>query len=290
MAQLKKGLGRGLDALLDPFAADVLEENKKVIQADIHKIDTNIQQPRKSFDEEGLKELADSIRMHGIVQPLILVKSGDRYTIVAGERRFRAARLAGLKEVPAIVTDYDESEMHEVALIENIQREDLNPIEEAAAIRFLMEQHDMTQEEVAKRIGRSRPAVANSLRLLQLPKDTMEYIREGKLSAGHGRALAGIDDRKLQETITGETIRLGYSVRALESRIRNLEEKRSKQKKTKSKTGKDPVLTDTERMIREKLGTKVKIEGNREKGRITISYFSAEELNAIFDRIVGDAE
>ncbi|MEN6419055.1 MAG: ParB/RepB/Spo0J family partition protein, partial [Clostridiaceae bacterium] len=190
MAAQKKGLGRGLDALLDPYALSVEEQAESgtgVLQVNVREIDTNVLQPRKQFDEASLKELADSIRLHGIVQPLIVKKKGSRYFIIAGERRFRAARLAGLEEVRVLVTDYDEAEIHEVSLIENIQREDLNPIEEAAAIRFLMKQHDMTQEEVATRLGKSRPAIANALRLLQLPESVIEQLKSGVLSAGHGR-------------------------------------------------------------------------------------------------------
>lgn len=165
MAGKKRGLGRGLDALLDPYVETASEQRPSVLEVDIRSIDTNAQQPRKQFEEEALKELAASIATHGIVQPLIVKEQNGRYLIVAGERRFRAARMAKLSTVPVLVVDYDDAKMHEVSLIENIQREDLNPIEEAAAIRFLMQQHDMTQEEVSERIGKSRPAVANALRL-----------------------------------------------------------------------------------------------------------------------------
>ena len=281
MAAQKKGLGRGLDALLDPYRAEENEgEKDRVVRVPIRQIDTNRQQPRRDFDEDALAELADSIRVHGIVQPLIVVRNGNRYTIVAGERRFRAARMAGLTELPVLVADYDEKEIHEVALIENIQRQDLNPIEEASAIRFLMEQHDLTQEEVSGRIGRSRPAVANTLRLLQLPEETIDLIRRGELTAGHGRALAGIRDQKLQRSITAETLRLGYSVRALESRIRNLQKKDGG--KGRKKERKSPVLTETERMLREALGTRVKIEGTEEKGTVTLYYYSESGLNELF--------
>ena len=169
MATPKKGLGRGLDALLDPYSVEQEDSSKdhRVISVSVRDIDTNAQQPRKQFDEEALSELSASIKTHGIVQPLIVKERNGRYLIIAGERRFRAARMAGLNEVPVLVADYDEAQIHEVSLIENIQREDLNPIEEAAAIRFLMQQHDMTQEEVASRLGKSRPAIANALRLLQ---------------------------------------------------------------------------------------------------------------------------
>lgn len=285
MAGQKKGLGRGLDALLDPYRTEEAESEKdRVIRVPIRQIDTNLEQPRKDFDEDALRELADSIRVHGIVQPLIVVRKGERYTIVAGERRFRAARMAGLTELPVLVADYDDRQIHEVALIENIQRQDLNPIEEAAAIRFLMEQHDLTQEEVSGRIGRSRPAVANTLRLLQLPEETIELVRRGELTAGHGRALAGIRDKKLLKSITAETLRMGYSVRALESRIRNLQEKKDRPK-GKGKAERSAVLAETERMLREALGTRVRIEGTGEKGTVTLYYYSGSELNDLFDRL-----
>ena len=183
---MKKGLGRGLDALLGDYTAAPPEG---VRQTDVYLIDTNADQPRKTFDEEKLKELADSIARHGMVQPIIVRQNGERFVIVAGERRFRAARLAGLTQVPVIVKALDDAEVMEVALIENLQRENLNPIEEAAAIRFLMEQHDLTQEEVAKRLAKSRPAIANSLRLLNLDDGVQDYVREGKLSAGAARVL-----------------------------------------------------------------------------------------------------
>ncbi len=289
MAGQKKGLGRGLDALLDPYRTEEAESEKdRVIRVPIRQIDTNLEQPRKDFNEDALRELADSIHVHGEVKPLIVVRKGERYTIVAGERRFRAARMAGLTELPVLVADYDDRQIHEVALIENIQRQDLNPIEEAAAIRFLMEQHDLTQEEVSGRIGRSRPAVANTLRLLQLPEETIELVRRGELTAGHGRALAGVRDKKLLGSLTAETLRMGYSVRALESRIRNLQEKKEGPKRKKG-AQKNAVLAEAERMLREALGTRVRIEGTGEKGIVTLYYYSGSELNGLFDRLTRES-
>ena len=216
---VKKGLGRGLDALLDELD---LEEKSggQIEQVSLYDIDTNPDQPRKTFDEEKLKELAASLKRHGVVQPLIVKRNGMRYTIIAGERRFRAARLAGLSTVPVLVSDLDENAIMEVALVENIQRENLNPIEEAAAIRLLMEQHDLTQEEVSARIGKSRPAIANALRLLSLEKPVTEYIKSGKLSAGHGKMLAGIEDRERQIELANKAIEKDWSVRRLEDELR----------------------------------------------------------------------
>jgi ParB family chromosome partitioning protein len=282
----RKGLGRGLDALLDPYMEENTEKKTGVQEVDVRLIDTNAQQPRKQFEEEALKELAASIRQHGIVQPLIVKEQNGRYLIVAGERRFRAARMAKLETVPVLTVDYDEAKIHEVALIENIQREDLNPIEEATAIRFLMQQHDMTQEEVAERIGKSRPAVANALRLLQLPQPVLALVREGTISAGHGRAIAGIADAATQQKIADECVRLGYSVRALESRIKNLDADKPKKVK-KAQPALTPVLSDLEEGFRERLGTKVKIAGSEKRGKITIEYFSEDDLQRIYEVLNG---
>lgn len=287
MAVKKKGLGRGLDALLDPYVAPESEQRTGVLEVDIHMIDTNREQPRKKFDEAALEELAESIKVHGIVQPLIVREKNGRYQIVAGERRFRAARLAKLNTVPVLTVDYDDAKMQEVALIENIQREDLNPIEEASAIRFLMQQHDMTQEEVANRIGKSRPAVANALRLLALPAAVVDLVREGTISAGHGRAIAGVSDETVQQKLADETVRLGYSVRALESRIKNLGVEQPPKKKKESGSKLSADLKAVETSFREKLGTKVSLQGTGEKGKLVIEYFSADDLQNIYECILG---
>ncbi len=286
--QKKRGLGRGLDALLDPYSVELQDESGAqsagVQRVNVRLIDTNVEQPRKSFDEEALKELSASIRTHGVVQPLIVKQKGERFMIIAGERRFRAARLAGLTEVPVLAVDYDDAEIHEVSLIENIQREDLNPIEEASAIRFLMQQHDMTQEEVSARLGKSRPAVANALRLLQLPERVVDMLKDGALSAGHGRALAGLDDPSTIEKLADESVRMGYSVRALESRIKNLAApKAHKERKAPAQSA---DLASAEESMRERLGTRVKIAGDEKKGRIVIEYYSAEDLERVYEQIL----
>lgn len=279
---MKKGLGRGLDALLGDYTQPTPEG---VQELDIHLIDTNAGQPRKDFDQEKLQELADSIRQHGVVQPILLRQNGERYVIVAGERRFRAARLAGLEKVPAIVKDLDEAQVMEVALIENLQREDLNPIEEAAAIRFLMQQHDLTQEEVSKRLSKSRPAIANSLRLLTLPEPVQAYLRNGKLQAGHARALAGLQDPEAQAVLADKIVGEGLSVRAAESLAREQGQKPPRQKKEPPAT--DPDLAAAEASLREWLGTKVSIQGSSQRGRIVIEYYNAELLQGIFDLLRG---
>lgn len=279
---MKKGLGRGLDALLGDYTQPTPEG---VQELDIHLIDTNAGQPRKDFDQEKLLELADSIRQHGVVQPILLRQKGERYVIVAGERRFRAARLAGLEKVPAIVKDLDEAQVMEVALIENLQREDLNPIEEAAAIRFLMQQHDLTQEEVSKRLSKSRPAIANSLRLLTLPEPVQAYLRNGKLQAGHARALAGLQDPEAQAVLADKIVGEGLSVRAAESLAREQGQKPPRQKKEPPAT--DPDLAAAEASLREWLGTKVSIQGSSQRGRIVIEYYNAELLQGIYDLLRG---
>ncbi len=279
---MKKGLGRGLDALLGDYTQPTPEG---VQELDIHLIDTNAGQPRKDFDQEKLQELADSIRQHGVVQPILLRQNGERYVIVAGERRFRAARLAGLEKVTAIVKDLDEAQVMEVALIENLQREDLNPIEEAAAIRFLMQQHDLTQEEVSKRLSKSRPAIANSLRLLTLPEPVQAYLRNGKLQAGHARALAGLQDPEAQAVLADKIVGEGLSVRAAESLAREQGQKPPRQKKEPPAT--DPDLAAAEASLREWLGTKVSIQGSSQRGRIVIEYYNAELLQGIYDLLRG---
>ncbi len=279
----RKGLGRGLDALLQSYEPG--RGPATLQEVSVYDIDTNPDQPRKTFDEEKLKELAGSIRTHGIVQPLILYRQGNRYTIVAGERRYRAARQAGLKTVPAIITDKEEHELQEVSLIENLQREDLNPVEEAAAIRFLMVQHNLTQEEVSGRIGRSRPAVTNALRLLTLPESVQGMLKDGTLSAGHGKMLAGMDDAEKTEKLALRAAREGWSVRQLEDAVRLGTLPRRRNAKCK-----DPEVRRTASALRSKLRAKVAIEGDQDKGKIIISYFSRDDLMNICDTILGMEE
>ena len=286
MAAAKRALGRGLDALLDPHVMEEPSDNQgqAVVEIDIHSIDTNRQQPRKSFSEDSLNELAASIKTHGIVQPLLVRKKGNRYLIVAGERRFRAARIAKLEKVPVIVVDYDEKKTQEVSLIENIQREDLNPIEEARAIRFLMQEYDLTQEELSDRLGKSRPVIANSLRLLNLPDSIAEMIKEGRISAGHGRAIAGVGNQADQIRLAEETVHFGYSVRALENRIKTFKQK----KKIGGKAQQSAEIKQLEKQFREKTGTRVRITGSEEKGKIVFEYASRDQLQQIYDCLMED--
>ncbi|MBQ5990958.1 MAG: ParB/RepB/Spo0J family partition protein [Clostridia bacterium] len=278
-----KGLGRGLDALLDEIDVPETVEDGR-IEVDLYDIDTNPDQPRKTFDPEKLKELAASIRRHGIVQPILVKRNGSRYTIVAGERRYRAARQAGLKKVPVMITDIDEETVMELSLVENIQRENLNPIEEAAAIKLLMEQHDLTQEEVSERVGKSRPAIANALRLLTLAKPVQKLIKEGRLSAGHGKMLAGVDP-KTQTALAEKCIEGDWSVRRLEDEIRFAEMPRRERKEKPEPTAE---LRSALHRMRSELGTKISVQGNEDKGKLIIHYYSKDDLDRIYRTIVGD--
>ena len=284
MAVKNKGLGRGLDALLDEIEAPEQETHGK-IEVNLYDIDTNPNQPRKTFDPEKLAELATSIKRHGVVQPILVKKNGARYTIVAGERRYRAARQAGLMTVPVVLTNIDEDAVMEISLVENIQRENLNPIEEAAAIRLLMQQHDLTQEEVSERVGKSRPAIANSLRLLTLAKSVQKLIKDGRLSAGHGKMLAGVADAKLQLELAEKCVKNDWSVRRLEDELRFAEMPKRKKKEKPEPT---PEFRNAMHRMRAELGTKVSVQGSEDKGKLIIHYYSREDLDRIYRTIVGN--
>ena len=279
-----KGLGRGLDALLDEIdAPEEARENR--LEVNLYDIDTNPNQPRKTFDPEKLAELAASIKRHGIVQPILVKKNGSRYTIVAGERRYRAARAAGLMTVPVILTDVDEDTIMEISLVENIQRENLNPIEEAAAIKLLMQQHDLTQEEVSERVGKSRPAIANALRLLTLAKSVQKLIKDGRLSAGHGKMLAGVGDPRVQMELAEKCVESDWSVRRLEDEIRFSEMPKRKRKEKPEPT---PEFRSAMHRMRAELGTKVSVQGDEEMGKLIIHYYSRDDLDRIYRTIVGN--
>ena len=277
----KKSLGRGLDALLESYSEE--QDEKRVMTVSVYDIDTNPDQPRKTFDEEKLRELAASLKQHGIVQPLIVKKHDDRYIIVAGERRFRAARIAGIKTVPCILSEAGEEQLKEISLIENIQREDLNPMEEAAAVKFLMEQHDLTQEEVAARLGKSRPAIANTLRLMNLPESIRLLIKEGKLTSGHGKVLAGFEDKRKLEELGLKAAEEGWSVRKLEDTVRLLNH--AKNRKQEPLTRELKQITSA---LRNRLGARVTVSGNGEKGRIILHYYTKDDLNHILEGLLNE--
>lgn len=272
------GLGRGLDVLL-PQSGELLETVVRDISID--EIDPNASQPRRDFDKEALEQLADSIREAGVLSPILVVENGMRYRIVAGERRYRAARLAGLETVPCIVRSMTNEQQMEAALIENLQRQDLNPIEEAAAIRSLMQECGYTQEQAARKLGKSRPAIANALRLLNLPKAVTDLVVTGDLSAGHARVLAGLDSEARQLELAHQCVLHGYSVRRLEE----LAKARPAVRQAAPKREAGPELMALQDAMREALGLKTTLSGTETRGKITLSYNSAQELEHLYEVI-----
>ncbi len=273
------GLGRGLDVLL-PQTDALLETVVRDIAID--DIDPNTDQPRREFDKEALEQLADSIREAGVLSPILVVEDGLRYRIVAGERRYRASRMAGLTTVPCIVRDMTTAQQMEAALIENLQRQDLNAIEEALAIRSLMQECGYTQEQAAQKLGKSRPVIANALRLLNLPKEITDLVITGDLSAGHARVLAGLNDKKRQLELAHQCVTLGYSVRKLEELAKDKPKASSPQRTSRTIS---PELDALQNSMREALGLKTVLSGNEKKGKITLSYNSADELEHLYEVI-----
>lgn len=310
-AKKTRGLGRGLDALFgdvevnlsvkeddraeeaakqengDPAKSAESSENEitrvenGISYIDINDIKPNLSQPRKNFDEEKLRELASSIEEHGLIQPVVLRKAKVGYEIVAGERRWRAARLIGIKELPCIVKDLTDEENMLLAIIENMQREDLNPIEEAEGISQMMDTYGLTQEEVSKSLGKSRPYITNSLRLLKLNTGVKGYVSDGTLSAGHARALAAISDEEKQRELAEIAVREGLSVRQIEKLARENKETRGR-KGTRSKS-KSPDVMRVEEDLKEILGTKVNLNQRGKKGKIEIEFYSREDLDRLIE-------
>ena len=278
----RPGLGRGLDVLL-PQTDELLQTVVRDISID--EIDPNMDQPRKEFDKEALEQLSLSIQEAGVLSPILVVENNGRYRIVAGERRYRASRLAGLSTIPCIVRNLTNVQQMEAALIENLQREDLNPIEEAVAIRSLMSECDYTQEQAAKRLGKSRPAIANALRLLNLPQPIIEMVVSGELTAGHARVLAGLESEEQQLALAKECVEQGYSVRKLEEASKQEAKPAAAPKRATPAKALTPELSAFQDAMREALGAKTVLAGNEKKGKITISYNSAEELESIFQAV-----
>ena len=273
------GLGRGLNALLgDP---DLPDQNEGSISLPISQVEPGLNQPRKRFDEDALSDLADSIRVHGIIQPLTVRRlASGYYQIIAGERRWRAAKAAGLQEVPAVIIEADDRKVMELGLIENLQREDLNPAEEARGYRTLMEEYGLTQEQVAQQMGKSRPAITNTLRLLALPEEVMALVEEGSLSAGHARAILGAPSPALQKEAAKRVVESQLSVRQTEALIKALQ----KEKKEKAKPeGPDLslYLGELEKDLSGRLGRKVKIAHKGKKGRIELEYYNEQDMEAL---------
>lgn len=272
---MARGLGKGLEALLP--AMDNENEIKKI---PLQKLVANPYQPRKIFEDEAIEELAQSIREHGIIQPIVVRKKGSKYEIVVGERRFRAAKLANLNEIPAIVKEMSEEQMMEVAILENLQREDLTPIEEAEAYQSLIEKLNFTQEDLAKRLGKSRPHITNHIRLLQLPDVVRQMVNDGQLSMGHGRTLLGLKNKKRIPEVANKVIKHHLNVRQLENLIKEYNENVSRET---PKTKKDIFVQSKETQLREYFGTNVQIKKNKNKGKIEIEFYSEEDLERILE-------
>jgi len=281
----KSGLGRGLDALIPGWQEDALPAvSDKVTSVAVEKIDPNPQQPRKSFDPEQLEDLAASIRQHGIIQPLILIPGdqSDRYFLIAGERRLRAAKLAGMAEVPAIIRTASEQEQLEFAIIENVQREDLNPLERALAYQNLLDGFSLTHEDIARQVGKSRVSVTNSLRLLNLPDLAQEALLNGEITEGHARALLGLSSSRAFEAALDSVISLNLNVRQTEALVNKLSGKISR---PTAKQPRPAEIEDLENRLRQFFHTKVNLTKSARGGTISIAFYSDEELNAILDSL-----
>ncbi|MBQ8572894.1 MAG: ParB/RepB/Spo0J family partition protein [Ruminococcus sp.] len=285
MAKKKSGLGKGIDAI---FMENETESRDSVVVLGIDEITPNRSQPRTEFDPEALAELTESIRVHGVLQPILVrpfIAGG--YQIVAGERRYRASLQAGLSEIPVIIRELDDKETMEIALIENLQRKDLTPVEEALGYDSLMKNHDFTQEQVAESVGKSRSAVANSLRLLSLPKPVLDLMSDGKLSAGHARALVSIEDEETAIKIANEIVDNGLSVRAAESMAKNSVKKKAVKPNDGRKAKKPTYFAEVEMALSENMGRRVTVTAakNGTGGTLSIDFYSDEELKAIANRI-----
>ena len=276
---MKKGLGRGLDAVFNDNLLDLEQSPESETILRLSQIEPDPNQPRKQFDEDAMQQLSASIKEHGLIQPIIVTAIGDdRYRIIAGERRWRACRMAELEEIPVMVREYTDQQIAEISLIENLQREDLNPIEEAAGIRKLIEEYGYTQEEAAERLSKSRPAIANALRLLALPKDVMKLVEEGKLSSGHARALLGLEDEKLISDIAAEIVEKQLSVRQTEQLVKALK----KPKKDKApKKARDKFYDEVELSLSGVLARRVTVQNSGKGGKIEIEFFDAEDLQKL---------
>lgn len=291
MSAKKSGLGRGIDSIfLDNEFENAPEGGVKTLR--ISQIDPTVGQPRKSFDQEALAGLADSIAAHGVLQPILVREVGpDRYAIVAGERRWRAAKLAALSEIPAIVVEMDEKTAAEVALIENIQREDLNPIEEAEAYETLANEYRMTQEEIASRVGKSRSAIANTMRLLDLPADVRALVVAGTLSAGHARALLGLNDPALMLSLAQKAVENEYSVRDMEEEVRRTNRllAKTEEELPEAPPFKVDYVKELERKMVSALGRKVKVSAKGAKKSVTLFFEDNEDLEELLKQILGEA-
>jgi ParB family transcriptional regulator, chromosome partitioning protein len=281
----KRGLGKGLDALFADNSADTTDG--EIVTLKLTEIEPNRGQPRKNFDENALAQLADSIKQHGVLQPLLVrpIAGGGGYQLVAGERRWRASRMAGLSVVPVVVKELDDEQVVAIALIENLQREDLNPVEEAEGYRTLMEKFSLTQEEVSQRVGKSRPVIANALRLLSLPGDVLEMVKDGRLSQGHARTLLAVADKASMKKYAGEIINKGLSVREVERLVKR---EQSGEPASHRPAALSVLESEVVRILTERLGRKVSIAAGKSKGIIEIEYYGDDDLKELSNLLAGE--
>lgn len=280
---MSKRLGKGLDALIPSLT---VSEDDKVVEIPLNQLRANPYQPRKSFDEEAIRDLAESIRQHGVIQPIIVRSVLKGYEIIAGERRFRASQYCGNTTVPAVVRNFTDQQVMEIALIENLQRENLNAMEIAVAYQGLMDQFDLTQEELSLKVGKSRSHIANFLRLLALPEEVKDYVSRGTLSMGHARAIVGLKDATMIKQLAKQCIENEWSVRELEDAVQQLDRKKLDAAKVKVVTKKrDPYIEEVEESLRERFKTTVKIKSSKDKGKIEINYFSQQDLQRLLDML-----
>ena len=281
---MAKGLGKGLGALMGDFSVETPSVKSPYQMLPIHKVEPNPNQPRRDFDPEELQSLADSIAVHGVVQPLTVRElDGGYYQIIAGERRWRAARMAELREIPAVIIEADDRKVTELALIENLQRQDLNPVEEALGYQTLMEEYGLTQEDAAKQVGKSRPAVANALRLLNLSEKVLDMVRTGALSAGHARAVLSLKSAKLQEQAAQKIAALGLSVRQAELLCKNMAKEPAP---VKEPTLAVDYVAECEKSLSKHLGRGVKIVNGKRKGRFELEFYGQDDLQVLLDALM----
>jgi len=278
---MSKRLGKGLDALITSLS---IKEDDKIVEIPLTQLRANPYQPRKTFEEEAIKELAESIREHGVIQPIVVRQALKGYEIIAGERRFRASQLLGNATIPAVVRTYNDQQVMEIALIENVQREDLNSLEVAVAYQSIMNQFNLTQEELSLKVGKSRSHIANFLRLLSLPEEIKDFVSRGTLSMGHARALAGIKDDSVRRQLAKQAVTGEWSVRELEEAVQNTDSKVNVKTKAKANGKKrDPFIEEIEETLREKFQTTVRIKANKDKGKIELSYFGTSDLERLLE-------
>jgi len=277
---MSKRLGKGLDALITSLS---IKEDDKIVEIPLTQLRANPYQPRKTFEEDAIKDLAESIREHGVIQPIVVRQALKGYEIIAGERRFRASQLLGNPTIPAVVRTYNDQQTMEIALIENVQREDLNSIEVAIAYQAIMNQFNLTQEELSLKVGKSRSHIANFLRLLTLPEEIKDFVSRGTLSMGHARALAGIKDDNLKRRLAQQTVTAEWSVRELEEAVQNADTKKASAKPKAKAKKRDPYIEEIEETLREKFQTTVRIKPNKDKGHIELSYFGKSDLERLLE-------